>query len=92
MGSIPPLLGKLADIRMSSQYGAVYAMSDTGTNLGYFLGKIPFIDHLLENDHYFLDVVSKNYKVTIMNLTNSQIKQIIPPDYPCKHISSINVK
>ena len=40
MGSIPPLLGKLADIRMSSQYGAVYAMSDTGTNLGYFLGKI----------------------------------------------------
>ena len=42
MGSIPPLLGKLADIRMSSQYGAVYAMSDTGTNLGYFLGKISF--------------------------------------------------
>lgn len=39
MGSIPPLLGHLADIRVNSLYGAVFALSDTGTNLGYFLGK-----------------------------------------------------
>ena len=39
MGSIPPLLGHLADIRVNSQYGAVFALSDTGTNLGYFLGR-----------------------------------------------------
>lgn len=38
MGSIPALLGYLADIRANSKYGAVFALSDTGTNLGYFLG------------------------------------------------------
>ena len=79
MGSIPPLLGKLADIRMSSQYGAVYAMSDTGTNLGYFLGIISFIGQSIflwrgsgrmvdplgkkKNRDYSEDIVSESYEV-----------------------------
>ena len=43
LGSIPPLLGHLADIRVNSQYGAVFALSDTGTNLGYFLGTLSLL-------------------------------------------------
>ena len=40
MGSVPALLGFLADVRVNSRYGAVFALSDTGTNTGYFLGEL----------------------------------------------------